>query len=80
MSAFLTKLANLGKIIWLLLGAFILLWIGYLIYKLYTISSPGLVLLVAFLLMMGLALAGIYILITITGKIISFGIKRKKQK
>ncbi len=80
MSAFLKKVAKIGKIIWLLLGAFIFLWIGYLIYKLYTISSPGLVLLVAFLLMMGLALAGIYIFITITGKIISFGIKRKKQK
>ena len=63
-----------------MVGGFISLWIGYLIYKLHIVNNSGLVLLLAFLLMFSLAIAGIYVLITITGKIISFSIKKKKQK
>jgi len=76
----LTILKKIGKIVWLILGGFITLWVGYFIYKLQVISSPGLKLLSIFFLMLGLALMGIYILITITGKIIGFSIKKIKQK
>lgn len=72
-------LKKIGRIVWLTVGGFLLLWIGYLIYKLQGISNPGLVLFIAFLLMFALALVGIYVLITITGKIIGFGIKKRKR-
>ncbi|MDO8510894.1 MAG: hypothetical protein Q7S55_01890, partial [Nanoarchaeota archaeon] len=65
----LTILKKIGKILWLTVGGFIFLWIGYFIYKLHIVDNQGLVLLLAFLLMFSLALAGIYIVITITGKI-----------
>ena len=64
---------------WLTIGGFIFLWIGYLIYKLQIVHNQGTVLLLAFLLMFSLAIAGIYALITITGKIISFSIKKIKK-
>ena len=76
MLAIITKI---GKILWLTVGGFILLWIGYFIYKVYTIPGPGIRLFAIFLLMMGIAMAVIYIIITITGKIISFGFKKGKK-
>jgi len=72
-------LRKIGKILWLAVGGAILLWIGYIIYKLQMVNNPGSVLLLAFLLMFGLAVASIYILITITGKIISFSVKKGKK-
>ena len=70
---------KIGKILWLTVGGFILLWIGYLIYKLQIVNNPGIVLLLAFLLMFSLVVAGIYVLLTITGKIISFSVKKRKK-
>ena len=75
MSAILTKI---GKILWLTVGGAILFWIAYLIYKLHAVNNPGAVLFLAFLLMFSLVVAGIYIVITVAGKIISFGIKKRK--
>ena len=72
-------LKQIGKILWLAVGGAILLWMGYLVHKVYTVPSPGIRLFVIFLLMMGIAMATIYIIITITGKIISFSVKKRKK-
>ncbi len=75
----LTILKKIGKILWLTVGGFISLWIGYLIYKVYTIPSPGIKLFAIFFLMMGITLMIIYVLVTITGKIVDFSIKKIKK-
>ena len=75
----LTILKKIGKILWLTVGGFIFLWIGYLIYKVYTIPSLGIRLFAIFFLMMEIALMIIYILVTMTGTIVDFSIKKIKK-
>ena len=73
-------ITKIGKFLWIILGGLILLWVGYLIYKLQTADNLGMIILLVYLLLFGLAIVGIYLLITIALKIISFVIKRIKKK
>lgn len=65
--------------LWITIGGAILLWLGYLIYKLHLAANPGSILLLTFLLLFSLAIAVGYILITLAGKIISFSVKKIKK-
>ena len=77
MTTLLAKISKISKVIWLTIGGFLVLWIGYFIYKLQTVTSLGIKLVAAFFLMMGIAMIGIYLLITIMGKLIKFVAKKK---
>jgi len=79
MSMVLKIITKIGKILWLIIGGFIALWIGYLVYKLHLVTNPGSSLLLIFLLMFSLVIAVIYIAITIAAKIIKFSFKIKKK-
>ncbi|MEK6899902.1 MAG: hypothetical protein AABX05_02145 [Nanoarchaeota archaeon] len=70
-------LGKLLKLAWLIIGAAILSWIGYVVFKLYTVNSPGGIIFGFFLLLFSLAVLVIYITITIGLKIIKFVVRRK---
>ncbi|MEK6809699.1 MAG: hypothetical protein AABY40_03420 [Nanoarchaeota archaeon] len=80
MSTILKIITKIGKIIWIILGGLILLWVGYLIYKLQTAQDFGMIILLVYLILFGLVIVGIYLLITIAVKIISFILRRIKKK